>query len=454
MTNSHKFQQALDEINAKAAAKLSTKVWNATKKGASKVASGSKEAVKRAGITAQNAIVAGAAAPLGAKLADSYNKPHKRKEHKYSASDVAAISAATRKNEDLNEDSLASKIQANLADFAKAESEAYLKAKAVIDKAQKEQFSASNANALKHPILSAIKDGIRVSGHIFLAILLGLAFIALYSRHSGSAKQLFKLVLENVSQNIINDALVIIGFTAGYRKIVQMITKDRSVSESLLIRKSLLEEQTKKKSSDLKNAAKTVAGSTAAGAGVGGTLGAGMAGGLAHKAARTVGLTQRRGLGKAVRRGITGLAGVAGGTYGVASGALKGLVGGAALAGAGYAIKKAKDAKEKKKALKEAIDELKSFTEARSKTKPYAQTLKKHMKGVGEVKQAKKAAQAAKALSKGAKAKEVINGSAAFKKALDRAAFKGGLKGAALTAGLGAAAYGVHKIRKNNEYNY
>jgi hypothetical protein len=444
---SQKFQQALDEMNAKTAAKISTNIYRATKSGASKFAKGAGEALKRAGTTAQNAIVAGAAAPIGVKIANSYSKP-KKKEQKYSASDVAAIAAALKKNEDLNESLLLDRIKSNIADFAKAESEAYLKAKAIIDRAQREQIDASNTNALNHPILSSIKDGVRIFGHVFIAILLGLAFIALYSRHTGSAKQLFKMVIENVSQNIINDALILIGFTAGFRKVQQLFLKEMLVSERLQYRKSLLE----KKESDIKKAAKTVAGTTAAGAGVGGAMGAGIAGGLAHKAATTLGATQRKGAGKLIRRAATGLGGAIGGTYGAATGAVKGLAAGAVLAAGKYAYDKAKA--KKKAALKEAVEELKAFTEARSKTAPYAQTLKKHMKGVGEAKKAKEAAKAAKALSKGAQAKEIIKGSTAFKKALDKAAFRGGLKGAALTAGLGAAAYGVHKFRKNNEYNY
>ena len=369
---SQRFQQALDEINAKAAAKVGTKAWNATKKSFKKLAKGSGEALKRAGTTAQNAIVAGAAAPIGVKIANTYNKP-KKKEQKYSASDVAAIAAALKKNEDLNEDFLFDKIKSNLADFAKAESDAYLKAKAIINKAQQEQLSASNANAVKHPILSAIKDGVRIFGHVFIAILLGLTFIALYSKHTGSAKQLFKMVIENVSANIINDALILIGFTAGFRKFQQIFSKEKTVTERLQIKASLIEAKIEKKKNHLKDAAKTVAASTAAGAGVGGGLGAGMLGGIAHKAATTLGATQRRGAGKFIRRAATGLGGAIGGTYGAATGAAKGLVGGAVLAAGKYAYDKHKEHKAKMKSksesLKEGIERLDAFLEfARKKS--------------------------------------------------------------------------------------
>ena len=92
------YSTKLDEVNAKLAKKISDKALPFLKKAGDK----SKEAIKRAGVTAQNAIVAGAAAPIGVKIANSYNKPHK-KEQKYSASDVAAIAAALKKNESLSQ---------------------------------------------------------------------------------------------------------------------------------------------------------------------------------------------------------------------------------------------------------------------------------------------------------------------------------------------------------------
>ena len=92
------YSTKLDEVNAKLAKKISDKALPFLKKAGDK----SKEAIKRAGVTAQNAIVAGAAAPIGVKIANSYNKP-KKKEQKYSASDVAAIAAALKKNESLSQ---------------------------------------------------------------------------------------------------------------------------------------------------------------------------------------------------------------------------------------------------------------------------------------------------------------------------------------------------------------
>ena len=92
------YSAKLYEANVKLAKKISDKAIPFLKKAGEK----STDAIKRAGVTAQNAIVAGAAAPIGVKIANSYNKP-KKKEQKYSASDVAAIAAALKKNESLSQ---------------------------------------------------------------------------------------------------------------------------------------------------------------------------------------------------------------------------------------------------------------------------------------------------------------------------------------------------------------
>jgi len=115
----------VDEINAKTFAKFGTKVWNAGKSVGKSLYHGGKEALKRAGVTAQNAIVAGASAPIGANIALKYNDPNrskkKNKEHRYSTSDVAAISTALRKDESLKSEafSIAANKLESILEFAK-----------------------------------------------------------------------------------------------------------------------------------------------------------------------------------------------------------------------------------------------------------------------------------------------------------------------------------------------
>lgn len=413
MTDKSKvLQRSIDEINAKLLAK-------GVKQGAKKVGSFVADSAHKGAATAQNAIIAGVAAPAGVKLSDKiYNQPKKKKEKKeFSSSDMAAYATAMKKNENfINEENILAKVEANLLDWAKTDIDAYLTAKKTIEQAKANYKKAEDENAIKHPLLQAVRSGAKFYGAMFTAMIIGLAIVAFYSGKVPHPGRFLKVVVDTVRPNLVADALALMGISAGYNVVKKLIhdkqEKNEMLSDRLQAHLILLEEQTKKESG-----AKKVVKGVGVGAGVG--TAAGVAGGAKLGGHITKQLAQATGK-RAASKMVGRAAGAALSTGLGAVGLVRGAAIGGVAAGAKHLIDKHKAKKAAKQGLKEAVEKLKN------------QKVYKNM--------SKKTNQA----------KEILNGSPAVKKALKKAAIKGGLKGAAITAGLGAAAYGIHKYKEEH----
>lgn len=387
---SKRFQQVLDEINAKSAAKLSTKAWKATKSGAKKFGAFAKDTIKKSGDTARNAIVAGAVAPIGAGIAQKYNQP-KKKDQKYSASDVAAIAAALKpKSESLHD-----RLLSHLASLKESE----------------EKRESGLKKGVK-TIGKATAGGAAVGGATGATLGGGLARGAAKTLGARSKRGLGKVLRRGATAlgaiggggyGLVNGAvkgaaLGTIGVAAKalHDKHKANKAKKAAMKESYDRLKSLLEFARKKSDNVAKHQK------------------------LPEPPAEKIKK-------KIVKKSQ-------------------------AVTNEAPAIDAAKQAKRKAAAIKGQATKAKN---AANKAQELKNAITKPLRDVaqGAAKEGSNVVNKTSKLSSDTKkVKDIFKGSSAMRDALKKKAFKAGLKGAAITAALGGAAYGVHKLRNRDNY--